>query len=49
MGNGKIQSPHDPHHLTDHQKFVTGDYDGNPYGFAKFGANPSMDSFWVNG
>jgi len=27
--------------LTDHQKFVASDYVGDPYGCAKFGANPS--------
>jgi len=35
-------SPQYPHPLTDHQKFVTGDYVGDPYGCGKFGANPSM-------
>jgi len=29
-----------PHPLTDHQKFVASDYAGNPYGCAKFVANP---------
>jgi len=29
-----------PHPLTDHQKFVASDYTGNPYGCAKFVANP---------
>ena len=32
-------SPQYPHPLTDHQKFVTGDYVGDPYDCAKFGAN----------
>jgi len=27
--------------LTDHKKFVASDYVGDPYGCAKFGANPS--------
>jgi len=30
-------------------KFGTGDYVGDLYGCAKFGANPSMGGFWTNG
>ena len=35
------------HPLTEHQKFVTGDYVGNLCTCAKFGANPSW-GFWAN-
>ena len=41
--------PQNPHPLTDHQKFVASDYVGDPYGWAKFGANPSTEGFWANG
>ena len=46
--NGEWQNstPQNPHCLTDQQKFVTGDYVGDPYGCAKFGANPPTRSFW---
>jgi len=37
--------PQNPHPVTDHQRFVTGDYVGDHYGYAKFGANPSTGSF----
>ena len=30
------------------KKFVASDYFGDPYGCAKFGANPSMGGFWAN-
>ena len=43
MGCGIFWSPH---RIRTRQpitkKFVTGDYVGDPYGCAKFGANPSM-------
>ena len=43
--NGRWQfstpPPQNPHPLTDHQKIVASDYVGDPYGCAKFGANPS--------
>jgi len=42
MGDGNFRPPQNPHPLTDHQKFGTGDYVGGHYGCAKFGANPSM-------
>ena len=38
-----------PHPLTDHQKIGTGDYIGDPYGYAKSGVNPSTSSFWAIG
>jgi len=31
------------------KKFVASDYVGDPYGCAKFGANPFMGGIWVNG
>jgi len=31
------------------KKFVASDYVGDPYGCAKFGANPSTGGFWANG
>ena len=37
------------HPLTDRQKFVTGDYVGDPYMYVKFGANPSTAGFCENG
>jgi len=43
----------DPHRINTPQpitkKFGTGDYVVGPYGYAKFGANPSMGGFWANG
>ena len=36
--------------MTDHQKFVDSDYDGEPHGCAEFGANPSTGGLlgtWV--
>ena len=50
--NGRWQfltPPQNPHPLTDHQKFVASDYVGDPYGYAKFGANPYTGGFWANG
>jgi len=35
-----ILDPHKFDHLTDRQKFVTGDYVGDLYPKTKFGANP---------
>ena len=32
-----------------HQKIVASDYVGDPYGCAKFGANPSTGGFWADG
>jgi len=32
-----------------HQKFVTGDYVGDPYGCAKLGAYQSTGYFWAHG
>jgi len=53
MGEGNFDPPQNPHPLTDHQKickkFVAIDYVGDPYGCAKFGANPSTGGFWANG
>jgi len=37
------------HLSTDHQKFVTGDYVGDPYSYAKLGAHPSTGDFWAHG
>ena len=48
MGEGNFWPPQNPHPLTDHQKFVASDYVGDPYGCAKFGANPSTGSFWAH-
>jgi len=31
------------------KKFVLGDYVGNPYSCAKFGAHPPIGDFWANG
>ena len=43
----------DPHRINTPwpitKKFGTGDYVGDPYGCAKFGANPSTGGFWANG
>jgi len=38
---------HTPWPIT--KQFVASDYVGDPYGCAKFGANPSTGSFWANG
>jgi len=38
---------HTPWPIT--KKIGTSDCVGNPYGCAKFGANPSMGGFWTNG
>ena len=38
---------HTPWPIT--KKFVASDYVGDPYGCAKFGANPSTGDFWANG
>jgi len=49
-GRWQFSTPHRinaPRPIT--KKFGTGDYVGGPYGFAKFGANPSMGGFWANG
>jgi len=42
MGDGNFRPLQNRHPLTDRQKFVTGDYDGDPYSCGKFGAHPSM-------
>jgi len=34
---------------TDRQKIFTGDYVGDPYSWAKFGASPSMSVVYANG
>jgi len=49
MGEGKFRPPKNPHLLTDYQKIVANNYVGDPYDFAKFGANPSTGGFWANG
>jgi len=41
------QRIHTPLPIT--KKFVASDYVGDPYGCAKFGANPSTGGFWANG
>jgi len=38
---------HTPWPIT--KKFVASDYFNDPYGYAKFGANPSTGGFWANG
>jgi len=41
-----------PHKIRTSQpitKIVAGDYVGDPYGCANFGANPSVGGFWANG
>jgi len=46
----KLDSPQNRHPLTDHKKLVTGDYVDDPYGCAKFGANPSTGGVsWAMG
>jgi len=42
MGDGNFRAPTESHPLTDRQKFVTGDYVGNPDSCVKFGAHPSL-------
>ena len=42
MGNDKFWPLQNRHPSTDHQKIVTGDYVGDSYSCAKYGANPSM-------
>ena len=52
MGEGNFWPQQNPHSLTDHKKFVASDYVGDPYGCAKFGANPSTGGgggFCANG
>jgi len=49
-GRGQFSTPHrihTPWPIT--KKFVASDYVGDPYGYAKFGANPSTGGFWANG
>ena len=49
-GRWKFSTPHTiqtPWPIT--KKFVASDYVGDPYGCAKFGANPSTRGFWTNG
>ena len=49
-GKGQISTPHridTPQPIT--KKFVTGDYVGDPYGYAKLGAYPSKGVFWAHG
>ena len=41
------QRIHTPGPIT--KKFVASDYVGDPYGCAKFGANPFTGGFWANG
>ena len=41
--------PQNRHPSTDHQKFVTCDYVGDPYGCVKLGAYPSTEDFWAHG
>ena len=48
-GRGQFSTPHrinTPWPIT--KKFVASDYVGDPYGCAKFGANPSTGGFWEN-
>jgi len=40
-----IRRPTESSPSTDHQKIGTVDYVGDPYGFAKFGANPRTRGF----
>jgi len=51
MGDGNVRPPQNPHPLINQRKFgrPTGNYVGDPYGCAKFGANPPMGGFWANG
>ena len=49
-GRWQFSTPHrihTPWPIT--KKFVASDYVGDPYGCAKFGANPSTGGFWANG
>jgi len=49
-GRWQFSTPHRIHTpLPITKKFVASDYIGDPYGCAKFGANPSTGSFWANG
>jgi len=49
-GRGQFLTPHRIHTswpIT--KKLVASGYVGDPYEYAKFGANPSMGGFWANG
>ena len=49
-GRWQFSTPHrihTPWPIT--KKFVASDFVGDPYGCAKFGANPSSGGFWANG
>ena len=49
-GRGQFSTPHriyTPWPIT--KKIVASDYVGDPYGYAKFGVNPSTGGFWANG
>jgi len=49
-GKGQFSTPHSidtPQPIT--KKFVTGDYVGDPYGWAKLGVYPSTGGFWAYG
>ena len=49
-GRGQFSTPHrihTPWPIT--KKFVASGYVGDPYGCAKFGANPPTGGFWANG
>jgi len=50
MGEGNFRPPTESTPLDRSPKtFVASDYVGDPYGCAKFGANPSTGGFWANG
>jgi len=50
MGEGNFWPPTESTHLDWSPKILfSSDYVGNPYGFSKFGANPSTGGFWANG
>jgi len=50
MGDGNFRTPAESTPLErSPKKFVASDYVGDPYGCAKFGANPSTRGFWANG
>jgi len=50
-GKGQFSTPYlqnrHPQPIT--KKFVTGDYVGDPYSYAKLGAHPSTGVFWAHG
>jgi len=49
MGDGNFRPPTESTPIDrSPKKIVASDYVGDPYGCAKFGANPSTGGFWAN-